>query len=66
MCSTGVTFQRLSPPAWQELMTANNLVFLSSKSVSFESSSFGEYVLCHLRTLLKTFINLQAQFLSHI
>lgn len=29
-CSTRVTFQCLSPPAWQELMTANNAIFKAS------------------------------------
>lgn len=27
ICSARVTFQCLSPPAWQELMTANNAIF---------------------------------------
>lgn len=29
-CRTRVTFQCLSPPAWQELMTANNAIFKAS------------------------------------
>lgn len=29
-CSARVTFQCLSPPAWQELMTANNAIFKAS------------------------------------
>lgn len=29
-CSARVTFQRLSPPAWQQIMTANKAVFKES------------------------------------